>query len=345
MSKDIAQQPETACTTANRSSESSAERERLELEKLRLDNEEQQARITQLGLKWWQRPKAIITMLVPLVPVVFAGIISFTGYLATEKIRAAEVEKKAAEVEKQNYQIENQRLVLVKERTLLENMRLRFEQKELKKQQERLNARISELAEAERRLVDIVFRRFTNITEIGGSIVTAGTYETASAAFHQFTAYEILGIDADLGGALDEIKKALKSWRERDLRPDSDLEDSVLRLSIACKAAFQKHKGEQFEEPVRKLTKDIYEQAQQLIEDLENSEDFTDAKDMVDRFWQLYYGKLVLVESKEVESVMVRAGNALRVWKEGPPNKILLKELSASFRHEYEKLLKPAAAK
>ena len=344
MSEDIAKQPVTAGTTANRPSDSSAERERLELEKLRLNNEEQQARIAQLSLKWWQRPKAIITMLVPLVPVVFAGIVSITDYLATEKRRTAEVEKKAAEVEKQNYQIENRRLVLVKERTSLENMRLEFEQKELKEEQERLNARILELAEAERKLVDTVFRRFTNITEIGGSIVTAGTYETANAAFQQFTAYEILGIDADLRRPLDEIRRTLESWRERDQRPESDLEDSVLRLSIACKTAFQKHKGEQFEEPVRKLTKDIYEQAQQLIEDLENSEDFSDAKDMVDRFWQLYYGKLVLVESKGVESVMVQAGNALRVWKEGPPNKILLKQLSASFRGEYEKLLKPAAA-
>ena len=60
---------------------------------------------------------------------------------------------------------------------------------------------------------------------------------------------------------------------------------------------------------------------------------------MIEEFWRLYYGELVLVESAGIESAMVYAGNALRAWKDGPPQRAILGRLSAQFRSEFEALL------
>ena len=315
------------------------ERMQLALERLRLDNEEQRVRIQQLQLAWWQRPKAMLTMLVPIIPIAW-GVVDFAAEkLAEQKRAVAEAEKKAAMAERKEFETENRRLKLVRQQTELENKQLQFDQQVLIRGRNELNERIRQLAEAEKRLVDAVFNRITSVSEIGGRIVTARTVAEADVAFDEFTAYELLSVGADLAEPLREIQDALKHWQAQGQRPGRELEGAVLKLSLACRNAFSRHEGEQFDAPLRDLTRSLYEEAQSLIEAIGRSPDRKDAQGIIDSFWQLYYGKLVLVESEEVEAVMVRAGNALNAWTQGPPQQELFRRLRDEFLHEYNKLL------
>jgi hypothetical protein len=47
---------------------------------------------------------------------------------------------------------------------------------------------------------------------------------------------------------------------------------------------------------------------------------------------------LVLVESKAIESAMVRSGNRLKEWNDGPPDLSAIKRLSDAFQEERKKL-------
>jgi hypothetical protein len=83
--------------------------ERLLLEKLQLDNDEQRARISQLQLQWWQKPFGLLAMILPLVPLMATGVAAIASKWSESQRTAAEVARKEAELEKQGFELENKR--------------------------------------------------------------------------------------------------------------------------------------------------------------------------------------------------------------------------------------------
>jgi hypothetical protein len=60
----------------------------------------------------------------------------------------------------------------------------------------------------------------------------------------------------------------------------------------------------------RQLT--LYTEASQIAATIATVEDRQVLDKSVQRFWQLYWGELALVENKEVEGAMVAIGNRLK---------------------------------
>ena len=314
------------------------EKANLLVEKLRLDNEEQRARIAQLQIKWWQKPIGLLAMFLPLIPLMATGAAAVGDQWSKNARMLANTEKKSALLEKQGYELENLRVGHIRAQLELENKTLLFEQTKLKDNQVQLSTRVKGLADAEQQLIDNVFSRYVAVCSIGGKIVTARGYKTARDAFTQLSAIEILAVDANINQPLLKIDELLKRWASTDIRPQDEIEQSVLQVSLACKADFRKFSGVQFAKPVEKLTSAIYGEAELMVEMLVASRDFADAQPTIDQFWELYYGKLVLVEDEAVESAMVTAGQVLKQWKQSPPDKDVLLSLRGTFQAERESL-------
>jgi hypothetical protein len=56
----------------------------------------------------------------------------------------------------------------------------------------------------------------------------------------------------------------------------------------------------------------LYTEATQIASAIATTKDSPERSKALQRFWQLYYGELALVENKEVEAAMVRLGRALQ---------------------------------
>jgi hypothetical protein len=166
--------------------------ERLLLEKLQLDNDEQRARISQLQLQWWQKPFGLLAMILPLVPLMATGVAAIASKWSESQRTAAEVARKEAELEKQGFELENKRLGHEKAKTALENSVLRFEQDQLKNNQRVLEGRVQELTATERRFVDGFFQRYINVCGIGGKLITAHDCDSAEEEFSKFDAFDVL---------------------------------------------------------------------------------------------------------------------------------------------------------
>jgi hypothetical protein len=237
----------------------STEKERLLIIKLQLDNEEQRARIEQLKLQWWQKPFGILAMILPLVPILATGVAAIASKWSEQQRAQADVAKKGAEVEKQGYELENKRLGQEKAKTLFENTLLRFDQDKLKNEQRLLETRVQTLAATERKFVNAFFQRYISVSEIGAKLVTANDLTDAEEKFAKLDAFDILAIDTNLTEPIQQIKAAIKQWKDSGLRPKEQLESAALALSGACKSSFQKHKNDQFQKPLIEITMSVYD--------------------------------------------------------------------------------------
>lgn len=68
----------------------------------------------------------------------------------------------------------------------------------------------------------------------------------------------------------------------------------------------------------------LYTEASQVAAQIATSNDAAVVAKSTDRFWQLYWGELALVENREVEAAMVQYGNAL----ENPADRATLRQRS-----------------
>lgn len=73
-----------------------------------------------------------------------------------------------------------------------------------------------------------------------------------------------------------------------------------------------------------------YFQATEAASEIANSEDSASRTEAVERFWQLYWGPLAMVEDATVERAMVNYGNALRSRN---PDRPVLQQLSLELAH------------
>jgi hypothetical protein len=303
------------------SSEISNQKVRLALEKLCLDNDEQRARIAQLQIQWWQKPASLFGLIIPAC--------AFVGFLVNN-VKQHEVDQ--AKIQMKENQLENQRLEFL---------------------QKQIAPRVAHLEQAEQKLIDNTFRHYTDICEIGGRIAAAESVNAAQLVFEDFGT--ILTVDSGIDNAIKEIDDCLNEWGKDQIsmelakvRKDA----SVLNLSYTCRATFQKKYAAQFPQAVRNLTISIYREAIDVAKDLKTSTDRKEATAAIGQFLKLYYGKLVLVESNNVSSAMVKVNQELSTWTSGRPKrgtfdgllKILKKEADqlASQKTEDLKNLKSA---
>lgn len=284
-------------------------KETLLLRKLELDNDEQQARIAQLQLQWWQKPKLLIT--------ITASALTFAGFLVNNVVQDG-INK--ATIQKQKNELENQRLEFEKQR---------------------LAPRVEQLQQAEKELINTSLKRYADVCEIGGRIAASETTDAAKAIVDDFD--KLPAIEAQFDEPIVQIKKVVGDLQVN--QPMTELEKvrvgaSVLALSYSCKAAFEKKYAKQFPQAVRNLAIAIYAEAIVVAKDLRASTDRTDATSAIERFLRLYYGRLVLIETAGVSGAMVKTNEKLLQWTSGPPDRVVLDRLIDTLQTESEHLAK-----
>ena len=299
---------ETGNTPAPLSDAAIAEKERLFIEKLRLDNEEQQARIAQLQIQWWQKPKAQYAIIVPFC--------TFVAFLAHNVVKD---EINQATIQKQKNEIENQRLEFV---------------------QRQLTPRVAQLQRAEDKLIENAFRRYTDVCEIGGRIAAA---ESAEAAVPILEEFDKLLTFTRIEWLMKNIKACVidpKTGETLATFSRSEVASAALSLSNECQRDFQEKYAEQFPKAIRNLAIAIYGETIDVANELRESTDRDDAKNAIAEFSRLYYGKLVLIENKRVVTAMVNTRNELLEWHKRPLNRDVLDRLIKSLTEETNKLQK-----
>jgi hypothetical protein len=68
----------------------------------------------------------------------------------------------------------------------------------------------------------------------------------------------------------------------------------------------------EFMKPWLENQREIYMQALSFAATVANSDSPAERKQAIDNFWQLYQGKMILVETKSVSGAMVQFGNCLK---------------------------------
>lgn len=146
---------------------------------------------------------------------------------------------------------------------------------------------------------------------------------------HQVSAQARLQFDAEsailkLAAPVDvvnEIKRFSMLLETDDSQ--EELKKQSLRLARACGAAWRAS-TEQTSQLRETIRNNQYRQICHCVDKLTNANDFKDVQHFYQQFWELYWGELAIVETKIVESAMVKCGNAIKAWRTGPPPKELV---------------------
>ena len=81
----------------------------------------------------------------------------------------------------------------------------------------------------------------------------------------------------------------------------------------------------------------LYTEASQVAATIATSDNSAEVKKATKRFWELYWGELALVENKEVESAMVKLGEAMGANNNQNALKGLSLELARACRYSLDK--------
>jgi len=174
------------------------------------------------------------------------------------------------------------------------------------------------LAEGRRRLT-LNYIAYSRACALAARLATASDRnetDDTQEEFKRLFEWLELAMDEAVKPALCRYERGLHAWREG--APPKELRRLALQLAHACRDSWLRSVGQespQIEQRIRKL---LYDRACRRAAELAGARDWAQAKQIRREFWELYWGEMAIIESKDVEKVMVAIGRILEVWHAGP---------------------------
>ena len=133
--------------------------------------------------------------------------------------------------------------------------------------------------------------------------------EPARAEFRAYYYMLVLISDKEIVQALTEFDAKLRTSTE-DI-PPPELKQLSLRLARACREGVWHPIKKDYPELAEQVRVLIYERTCGVVEDLVLADSASEAACLRRQFWELYWGEMGLIETSEVERVMVVIGEIL----------------------------------
>jgi hypothetical protein len=174
------------------------------------------------------------------------------------------------------------------------------------------------LLESQRRLT-LNYFAYGRLCAVAARLATAqdrAQVEEPLREFHRLQRWlERLGDEA-IKPALADYAAALDRWQAGPA--PNDLKRSSLALAHACRKPWTDLIDKECPELANQVRGLLYARAVEAADELARANERQAVAQTLQEFWELYWGELYMVESKEVERAMVRLGKAVEQWKSGP---------------------------
>lgn len=138
--------------------------------------------------------------------------------------------------------------------------------------------------------------------------------EEALSEFMKVRAWLAIARDETIEPALVRFEKALQEKKNTN-----DLTDLSLDLAHACRESWLNSIDHEVPAMGGQVRAQLYRRACAVTSSLARAKSLENAERDLREFWELYWGELAIVESKEVEIAMVHFGRFLDDWVKGPP--------------------------
>jgi hypothetical protein len=259
--------------------------------------------MTEKVVKWLRRRPAVAALLATVALVTMLGVAGFVW-----KYRQANFEKRLALEQK----------AIAQEETL---------------RAEAATRQVEEaLLESQRRLT-LNYFAYGRLCAVAAQLATASNWEDAEQSRREFQnlvkAINLLG-DESVKPTLREFTEALARWRSDE--PPAELKQLSLDLAKACRKPWTDLIDRECRELADQVRGLLYERAVTAVEEIIAAASWEKAVGARQEFEELYWGELVMVESEEVEAVMVRLGEVIRAWDRGIPPRSQLRRLTGELR-------------
>jgi serine/threonine protein kinase len=174
------------------------------------------------------------------------------------------------------------------------------------------------LRESEHRLT-LNYFAYGRLCAVAARLATAADRAQADEPLREFRKLErwlsLLGDEA-VRPALADYGAALGAWRSGP--PPEQLRRRSLALARACRKPWTDLIDRECPELANQVRGLLYARAVEAADEVAAAPRREDAARASQEFWELYWGELVMVEDHAVERAMIRLGEALGQWHDGP---------------------------
>ena len=154
--------------------------------------------------------------------------------------------------------------------------------------------------------------------------------EAARGEFRRRSDWLSVAGDPAVKPCLLSFSDALAQWTKGP--PPAILQSESLRLAHACRDSWLNTVEKEFPTIAGTIRSQLYNRACRAADGLAEAKSWESGHLVRQEFWELYWGELAIVESKEVEAAMVRIGQAVKDWQPGDPPPSELRDLAADLR-------------
>jgi tRNA A-37 threonylcarbamoyl transferase component Bud32 len=148
--------------------------------------------------------------------------------------------------------------------------------------------------------------------------------ETARREFDRLAQWLSVVGDPAVQVAVQSFSEELSQWTTGP--PPPKLQQQSLQLAHACRDSWLNTIEKELPTLAETIRRQLYNRACRAANLLAQAPSWESSQPAQQEFWQLYWGELAIVESKEVAGAMVGIGHVLQQWHRGEPPPAELKQ-------------------